>query len=111
MIAIRRLDKDGDWTFGNGKSSYTANRESVEQSLVTRLRCVKNDWFLNMDYGIDYFGGTPYIVEAQIRQTILRTKGVVELVELSSDFNSDERRLLVTAIVTDEQGNSIKVSA
>ena len=73
MKAVRIVDQAGDWTFGNGRNNYATGRDGLAQSLSTRLKCIVNDWFLNFDFGIDYFGGTPYAIEQQILKTILNT--------------------------------------
>ena len=108
MTAVRALDKDGDWTFGRGRANYLTKIESTAQRLATRIRCVRDNWFLDFSYGIDYANGTPQEVEAQIRRTILETKDVAELVAFSADYGED-RNLVVTATVRDITGELLEV--
>jgi len=110
MRAVRSLDSAGDWTFGNGRSNYLVGKDAVSQRLTTRIRLVTNDWFLNLDIGIDYFSAQPFTIIQQIRETILTTDGVVELVSLDSSYDGEERKLVVSAIVRDEQNNLIEVT-
>lgn len=108
-LSVRALDANGDWTFGQGLQNYLTGTPSVGQRIYTRLRCVKNDWFLNYDFGIDYFSANPEVITEQIRTTILSTDGVVELLEFNVTLN-DNRVLSISATVRDEAGELIEVN-
>ncbi|MEA1064753.1 hypothetical protein [Erwinia sp. HR93] len=113
-MRTRRLDAAGDWTFGRGRESYATRSECVRQKIKTRLLSFKNDWFLNLDHGLDWFDniarrGTRLKLEAQIRTCILQTDGVKTLTEFSPQFDPKTRRLTVYATFTDIYGNSGEV--
>lgn len=108
-LSVRALDANGDWTFGQGLQNYLTGTQSVGQRIYTRLRCVKNDWFLNYNFGIDYFSANSELITEQIRTTILSTDGVVELLRFDVELN-DNRVLSVSATVRDETGELIEVN-
>lgn len=114
-MRTRRLDSDGDWTFGRGRQSYATKSECVRQKVLTRLRSFRQDWFLDMTHGIDWVGnmarrGTRVKVEAEIRSCILQTDGVKILTAFASQYVPKTRRLSVQATFTDIYGNESEVS-
>lgn len=114
-MRTRRLDANGDWTFGRGRSSYATKSECVRQKVETRLRSFKQDWFLNLDHGINWFGnmarrGTRVKLEAEIRSCILQTEGVKTLTAFASQYQPKNRKLTITATFTDIYGNSSEVT-
>ena len=46
-MRVRAIDKNGDWTFGHSRNNYKTGIEAVKQSVVTRIKSFKNDWFLD----------------------------------------------------------------
>ena len=54
-MATRRLNKDGDFTFGKSKQDYLYKSDEIKQNLTTRLKEFQNDWILDIEKGIDYF--------------------------------------------------------
>lgn len=87
-MIVRRIDLAGDFTFGAGKNDYLTNNKAVGQSIATRLRSFLGDCFFDTEAGLDWFtllgsknqSGT---ILAQ-KMTILNTRDVTQLVELSS---------------------------
>lgn len=104
-MKYRKLDANGDYTLGSGGDFYEDSPEAVAQAILTRLRLWKGEWFL------DTSEGTPWSdkvlgkrqrsknYDAVLRNKILTTAGVSELLSYSSSFNGDTRRLTVTAKV------------
>lgn len=82
-MRVRKLI-NGDWTFGSGKANYITGDEAITQNVITRLKSLKNDFFLDVDSNIDWFG---ILSEINNKQTILNeiyrvvsaTDGVVEI--------------------------------
>jgi len=54
-MATSRITSDSDWTFGQGLANYARGSEEVAQNVKTRIKMFKNDWFLDVDDGIDWF--------------------------------------------------------
>lgn len=84
MASIRALDKNGDWEFGRGLSSYKRSQEAVIQNLLTKLKEWKFDCFFAQNSGIDYknrLGKTNQKrpLDQDIRRIIMSTDGVISL--------------------------------
>lgn len=114
-MRTRRLDASGDWTFGRGRESYATRSECVRQKVKTRLLLFRNDWFLDLDAGLDWLGnmarrGTRVKLESDIRACILETDGVKTLNEFTPQYDARTRKLTVYAAFTDIYGNSSEVA-
>ncbi len=117
MIIVRRLSADHDYTFGFGLASYAFGSEAVAQSVKTRLLFLKEDYFLDLDYGVPWLqeieGVKPArldLAEAYIKQTILETPGVEELISFSLSFDPETRTINISADVRDEFSQTFTVA-
>jgi hypothetical protein len=100
MAFIRSLDENGDWLFGRSKADYLNNRNAVRQNLETRLMEYKNDWFNDEDKGIDYDfyltnKQTQKELENAIRNTILTTEDVADIISFDTELNNRELSIRV----------------
>lgn len=102
-MRYRKLDADGDYTFGTGADFYVDSPQAVAQAIKTRLKLWKREFFHDLD------DGTPYREEVldkrtrspdiAIKQRILGTPGVREIQTFASAYVGDTRRLTITATV------------
>jgi hypothetical protein len=54
-MIYRKLDADGDYTFGlQGGNFYKNNPEAVGQAVKTRLSLIQGEWFLDTNAGTPY---------------------------------------------------------
>ena len=109
-MRYRKLDEDGDMTFGNKqKDFYRDQPEAVAQAVWTRLRLWTGEWF------IDTSAGTPYqnavlgtnkssTLEPALRQRILGTEGVSSIEDFETITNSIDRLVTINAIVNTQYG-------
>lgn len=109
-MRYRKLSATGDYVFGQSAKSFLVNTpEAVAQAIYTRLMLWKGEWFL------DETEGTPYTDEivghvsndssdVAIRQRILDTPGVTEIVSYGS--NVVNRRLTIVADVDTAYGST-----
>ena len=100
-MRYRRLDDNGDMVFGHGEAAFLRDSpECVAQAVVTRLRLLLGEWFL------DLTEGTPYVPAVMgkhtgesydfiIRQRVLETEGVTDIEEYESFFDGETRKLSV----------------
>ncbi|WP_067709479.1 hypothetical protein [Erwinia sp. ErVv1] len=115
-MKYRREDKDGDYTFGKGDNTFlTDSPEAVAQAIKTRLMLWYGQWFL------DTTEGTPWMnllsnrpndaaVELALRQRILETEGVLEILSFEMSFTATTRRAVVTATVSTRYGTTTVTS-
>lgn len=111
-MRYRKLDADGDYVFGGQQADfYKDSPEAVGQAVLTRLRLLRGEWFL------DKTEGTPWATEvlgkytsgtydAAIRQRILGTQGVLSLASYTSTLDTENRALSVTATINTIYGTT-----
>ena len=99
-MKYRKLDGNGDYTFGR-RNAFYSDAEAVAQAVKTRLLLLKGEWWENI------LDGTPFVQEvagqfvpsgdntAQVdlvfSERILGTRGVTEILEFDSRINPQTR--------------------
>jgi len=102
-MKYRKQDASGDMVFGNGiLDFYIDSPEAVGQAVETRLKLWIGEWFIDITEGTEYqtnvLGtGKSESAGPVIRQRILETDGVVEIVSFDLTINADTRALKITA--------------
>lgn len=102
-MRVRKLDANGDFAFGQGSANYWANApEGVGQSIATRLKLIKGEWFLDVTAGTDWNGKilgrkSQASYDGEIKRVIMGTIGVASLLSYSSNLFG--RHLTITASV------------
>lgn len=105
-LRYRRLDADGDMTFGHGQRNFLIDTpETVAQSIMTRLNLFTGEWFVNLAAGTpwltDVVGAhTLTLADSVIRNRILSTFGVLRMDEYDSEYDPRVRSFTVHARVT-----------
>lgn len=113
-LATYRLASDGDLDTTGGTFTVVEDSSAIEEQLTIRLNEFINDWFLDLNEGVDYFGevfGVKTItdtVEDQFKLVILDTQGVTGLLSIDFDLQSD--RLLVINFVCTSIFGDIELS-
>ena len=112
-MIYRKLDSEGDYTFGGNENSFYRNDPlGVSQSVITRLRLWENEWFLDIVEGMPYLGGvmgkyTLEDVDSIIKERIINTEGVVEITSYESSFNPDLRKFSVSVTISTLYGDAV----
>jgi hypothetical protein len=109
-MQVRALDANGDMTMGYGSANFLANSSAaVAQNVITRLKLIKGEWFLDITAGTDWpkrilgrRGAPSY--DGEIRRVILGTTGVVSILSYSSTLN--DRKLTVLATISTQYSQS-----
>jgi hypothetical protein len=102
-MRLRKLDENGDMVFGHGSSDFYFNTpQGVAQSIETRLKLIKGEWFLDITQGTDWGGQilgrtTEAQYDGEIQRVILETNGVLDIESYAS--NLQDRQLSVTVTV------------
>lgn len=106
----RRLDENGDMTFGNNKFDFVKDLEAVRQAIQTRLKLLKGEWWENSEEGLPLF--QEILASRNIDKTkriiierIQKTKGVLFVNDLVVTF--ENRILNITASVSTIFGETL----
>lgn len=98
-----------DHQFGRAGVFLIDSPAAVAQAVKTRLLLSAGEWFLDLDEGTQYDEVLGYSTQdtrdLAIRERILDTQGVIELVEYRSSVSAD-RRFTVAAAVSTIYGNA-----
>lgn len=91
-MRYRALDANGDMTFGHGQADFLQDSPAcVGQAIVTRLKLMQGEWFLDSTVGMPYatqvfIEGGRFTADRAAQRVILGTQGVTELVAYASQF-------------------------
>lgn len=103
-MRVRAIDINGDWTFGKGQNDYKTANDAIAQNIRTRLYSVLGNCFFDQGAGINWFGfigGKDQTgLNLSLSAAILNTQGVIGLVQLSSNLDTNLRKFSVSYSVT-----------
>lgn len=105
-MRVAGLTTDGDWRFGRGKALYISKSAAVRQNVLTRLRSFQNDYFANIQAGIDWIGilgtkGNETRILREIERTVLTTTGVRSIDKLEITKRDANRSVTIELEFTD----------
>lgn len=110
-MRYRKLTTDGDYSFGSGNANYYVdNAEAVGQAVITRLKLLTGEWFLNDEEGTPYStqilgNNTASTRDLAVKNRILETPGVKKLMSYASQVV--ERAFFVQATIETIYGASV----
>ena len=104
-MRYRKLDANGDYTFGGSQNDFYVNQpEAVGQAVETGLKLFQGEWFLDTTAGVPWrqnilgkYAANAY--DAILKAQILNTQGVQTLDSYSSSQDPATRALTVTATI------------
>jgi len=111
-MRYRRLDENGDMTFGLQQSNFYRDvPEAPAQAILTRLRLWYGEWYLDITLGVPYQGGvlgkyTSESADIVLRDVILNTPGVLAILTYESSYNPDTRVYTVNGTVSTIYGEA-----
>ena len=103
---MKDIAYDGDLIFEDGDFALVDGRERVMQHVVTGLRILKGDWFLDYRKGINYFTGLkayPKILKAEIKNAILEVDGVTMVRDYQFKRVGDVFKVTATVIINNQE--------
>lgn len=112
-MRYRKLDGNGDMTFGNQQSDFFRNvPDAPAQAIMTRLRLWLGEWFINTSDGTPYQQAilgmhTLETIEPAIRRQILNTQKVTSIESFSLVRDPVTRKVTINAVVNTEYGSTI----
>jgi hypothetical protein len=104
-MKYRKLDTDGDYTFGLGDSDfYSDTPEAVAQAVLTRLKLDQGEWFLDINEGTPYSTeilgtGTIGRYDFAIKDRIINTFGVQQIREYYSYIDPNDRSSHIFCVI------------
>jgi hypothetical protein len=113
FIRYRKLDQNGDYTFGKGQQCLTYGTYAVSQAIQTKMKLLKGEWFEDIEEGLPLFqqilrvqptDSNLTIIDSLIKSRILGTTDVAGIESFSSDYDSSERRYSYSAVVDTKYG-------
>lgn len=96
-MIYRRLDNNGDYSFGRGKQDFLSGANAVAQAIKTRLLLLRSEWWEDQADGTPLFQsvlgapGTPdnlKAVDLIIQDRITSTENVTDISEFSSTYEN-----------------------
>lgn len=111
-MRYRKLDSDGDYSFGQGPQEFLVNSpDAVAQAIRTRLLLETGEWFLNDQEGTPYkeqiLGANKQTTyDVAIKERILGTPGVITITNYASYVNPSSRGITVNATVSTIYGTT-----
>lgn len=108
-MTVRRLDLTTGDIVTSGVQFIT-ERDEIAQTIRTRLKLFLAEYFRNINDGTPWFQsilnkrGTVTSKDAIIKQRIVQTPGVIELVSFSTDYDINLRKYSITAAVDTQFG-------
>lgn len=114
-MTVRRLDPTTGDIVTSGVQ-FTGGVEEIAQTVATRLRLYLGEYFRDITDGTPWYQsilgkeGTLSSKEAAIKNRIIRTEGVVRILEFNTDFDINTRKYSVTADILTTTGETTTVS-
>ncbi len=106
----RAQSATGDYTFGQSAANFLVDSAAcVGQSVKTRLRMEKGEWYLDVEEGTPWSTeilgeNTKPLYDQALQERILNTPGVTGITEYESIFDGVPRSLTVIATINTEFG-------
>lgn len=103
-MRYRRLDSSDDYTFGQNTQDFVSDVDAVKQAVFTRLKLLYGEWWENTEDGFPFFEqvagkpgspGSLQAVDLVIRDRIINTENVVQIIAYSGIYNAETRNYSV----------------
>ena len=111
-MLYRKLDSNGDYTFGKAAGNFFKDiPEAVGQAVLTRLKLIEGEWFLDTSIGTPYNSqilgmGKLNTYDGAIQNVILNTQGVTALINYASFVDPNTRAAGVSATINTVYGTT-----
>lgn len=104
-MRYRKLDANGDYSFGHGASDYLVDSSAaVAQAIQTALALYQGEWFLDLSAGVPWLtavvgNNTQPIYDGVIQQAIQAVEGVQDIQNYTSSLDNNLRTLSISVTV------------
>lgn len=108
-MRYRRLDNEGDYTFGAGSADMLLDIEACAQAIKTRLWLLFGEWWEDLTDGLPLFQKVLAqhdinIASEAIRDRIIKTPHVTSIIYFSADWDNEQRQLAISCVVETDYG-------
>ena len=105
-MRVAGLTSSSDWRFGRGKASYLTRSDAIRQNVVTRIKSFKDDWFANINHGLDWLNllgqkGNEDQILREVERIVLATEGVTQITKLRIVKIDDNRNAVIELSFSD----------
>ena len=104
-MRVRKIDKEGDFCFGNGRHDYDQNTpDAVGSAVMMKLSLWTGTWFTDLADGTPWLGEVlgkypQAVYDSVIRKRILETPGVTVITEYQSQLDENTRKISVQCTI------------
>jgi hypothetical protein len=109
-MQYRKLDNSGDMVFGHSSKDYLTDcAEAVAQSVLTRLRLWRGEWYLDTSEGTPYMQeilgkGTESSAVQALYKRVRETDGVESITNFQTSLDADTRQMKFEIEIQTEYG-------
>lgn len=109
----RRLDENGDYSFGQNNNDFISGIDAVAQNIKTKLSLFQGEWWEDQNDGLPVFQaiiGQFNIENVKIAATrliterIMQVESVISVEEMNVQSNDETRSIYASYIVNTEFG-------
>lgn len=102
-MTFRQLTLNGDWSFGNGVSSYAVNQDAIALNIKTAVRMWAGDSFWSLTGWVNWKGlfniGGQNRLDAALQTILLQCYGVMQVVSASVKYDQKTRIAVASYVV------------
>jgi hypothetical protein len=116
-IKYRRLDSDGDYTFGLGSQGFVTNTEACAQAIKTRLELYEGEWWEDTNTGLPLWqkilaspGSNKNAIDVILGERVSGTTGVKKITSQSGALNRKTRGYTYSAYVETEWSTGVTIT-
>ena len=112
-MIYRKLDENGDMIMGRGTATFIQSSEAVGQAIKTRLLLWQGEWWEDLEEGLPMmqrilgFRNTQQAADILIRERILGTENVLNIISFDSSYDGDTRSYSYQSEVATAFGNIV----
>jgi hypothetical protein len=115
MKSLKLDPKTNDLLIVDGNFVYIDGPEEVGQVLKTRLQVYQGEFFYDSSFGVPYLQtlasqNGQLALDISIKNTILSTEGIKEIIQFQTEFDSVNRIYTVNTIIKLDDGTEVTFS-
>ena len=116
-MKYRKLDENGDYTFGQGSQGFLTDTNACAQAIKTRLALYEGEWWEDLTTGLPLWqkilgspGTNKSAIDVILGERITGTTGVKNIISAKGNFTPSTRSYAYAAYVNTEWNTSVTIS-